>query len=337
MTATSRVNHKFLDIFGGSSALHWADSHERDEMIRILNRDGRVTNYECRISDTRGNVHSRLTALRLDHDRNILEGSIVDVSERKQLEAEKIELERRSASAKKLEGLGILAGGVAHNFNNLLAVMLGNAEILRDTLPAESDCAFFVKEIFKAGYRSRDLIDKLLLMGRKRVLDLRRMGLNDVLRDGGAALRKELRSNIAIDFCLSTSPCPVKADVERIKEILLNLALNAQDAIPGEGRLTIATKEVLLEVPMARRQGDCIPGPFIQLTVSDTGEGMDQETMTKIFDPFFTTKEPGKGTGLGLSTVYGIVQQHSGSIEVESQPERGTQFRIYLPRVLTAG
>lgn len=333
------VNRKFLEIFGrsreemvgGSSQIHWADPREREEMVRILGRDGRVTNYECGMIDASGTTHNCLTSLRLDSE-GTLEGSIVDVTERKQLEAEKLELERRIAAAKKLESLGILAGGIAHNFNNLLAVILGNAEMLRDMLPAGSDSAVIIKEITEAGYRSRNLIDQLLAMGRKQVLELRPVDLNEVVRDCGAILRKALRENIAIDYSLSVSSCPVTADPGRIEEILLNLALNAQDAIPRDGRLTIATEEVVLEMPLERYQDSIPPGRYILLTVSDTGEGMGQETMTKIFDPFFTTKELGKGTGLGLSTVYGIVKQHSGGIEVESRPGAGTLFRIFLPR-----
>jgi two-component system cell cycle sensor histidine kinase/response regulator CckA len=329
------ANGKFLEIFGrsreemigGSSEIHWADPRERAEMVRILNRDGRVTNYECGMLDARGRVHTCLISLRLSSD-GTLEGSLVDVTERKQLEAEKLELERRVASAKKLESLGILAGGVAHNFNNLLAVILGNAEMLRDILPVGSDSAAIVTEITKAGYRSRSLIDQLLAMGRRQVLELRPLDLNEVIRDCSAILRKALRENIVIDYRLSLSSCPVTADPGRIEEVLLNLALNAQDAIPREGQMTIATAEVLLE----QSQDSIPPGRYVLLAVSDTGEGMAPETMAKIFDPFFTTKEPGRGTGLGLSTVYGIVKQHSGSIGVESRPGGGTQFRIYLPR-----
>ncbi|MGO9310398.1 MAG: PAS domain S-box protein [Spirochaetia bacterium] len=255
----------------------------------------------------------------------------VDISERKQAEEERLEMERRMLSAEKLEGMGILAGGIAHNFNNFLSIMLGNAELLRDILPRDSDSAALAQEIVKAGYRSRDLIGQLLAMGRRRVLELRPLDLNEVIRECGAMLRKALRENIAIDYQLSDSPSPVTADPGRIEEILLNLALNAQDAIPREGRLTIATSEVFVEGPAD--QSEKTPrGRCVLLTVSDTGAGMNPETLTKIFDPFFTTKEPGKGTGLGLATVYGIVKQHKGTIEADSRPAEGTRFRIYLPR-----
>jgi PAS domain S-box-containing protein len=333
------ANRKFFEILGGSpektieatSALRWADLGERDEMFRILNRDGRVTNHECGLLDSRGEVHTCLTSWRLDPGQGSLEGSLVDVTVRKKLEAEKLELERRIASAKKIQSLGMLAGGVAHNFNNLLAIILGNAEMLRDTLPAKSDSASFVREIAKAGERSRDLINQLLATGRRRVLEFKPLNLNDVITDCSGMLRKALRENITIEYRLSASPCNVMADPGRIEEILLNLALNAQDAILREGRLTIVTTDVLSEVAFPGRSENTGTVRWIMLTISDTGEGMDQETLTKIFDPFFTTKEPGKGTGLGLSTVYGIVEQHNGRIEVESRQGAGTQFRIYFP------
>jgi two-component system cell cycle sensor histidine kinase/response regulator CckA len=257
---------------------------------------------------------------------------IVDITERKRAEAERLDLERRIASSQKLEGLGMLAGGVAHNFNNLLTVILGHAELLRESLPRQEAAMSSVAEIVKAGNRSRDLIRQLLTMGRRQELALRPLDLNTVIRECRAMLRQALRENIAIAYLLSPAPCPIAADPGKIEEILLNLALNAQDAIPREGRLEIATSEVILEGASGRRHDDFVPGRYVLLAVTDTGQGMDGETVKKIFDPFFTTKEQGKGTGLGLSTVYGIVKQHSGSIEVQSRPGAGTRFEIYLPR-----
>ena len=269
-------------------------------------------------------------------DQEFAVGFAHDITERKRLEAERLDLERRVASSQKLEGLGILAGGVAHNFNNLLTVILGHAELLRETVPSELDTAASVQEIIRAGSRSRDLIGQLLALGRKQVLELRPLDLNSVVRECSSMLRQAIRENIAIEYRLSDSPCPVAADPGRLEEVLLNLALNAQDAIPREGRLCIETREAVLEGAFARRHDDAPPGHYVLLTVSDTGAGMDERTVAKIFDPFFTTKEQGKGTGLGLSTVYGIVKQHEGSIEVESRPGTGTRFLIYLPRSTAA-
>ena len=256
----------------------------------------------------------------------------VDISERKKAEAERLELERRMLSAQKLEGLGILAGGVAHNFNNLLAVMLGYAQLLRDKTSAEVEFKAAVDEIIKAGFRSRDLIGQLLAMGRRQTFDLVPLDLNQVITESRTFLRQAIRDNVTIEFRLASTPCPVMADAGRIEQILLNFALNAQDAILRDGSLIYETSETVLDGARARRHEDMAPGRYILLTVSDTGAGMDRETMDRIFDPFFTTKKEGKGTGLGLSTVYGIVKQHGGNIEVESEPGHGTRFKIYLTR-----
>jgi PAS domain S-box-containing protein len=334
------VNRKLLELcgrsreemIGSSTAIQWAEPREREEMLALLKRNGEVTNYECRILNAQGETRSCLQSLKVFPLQGVLEGSLVDITERKNAEAERLELERRVASSQRLEGLGILAGGVAHNFNNLLTVILGHAEQLRESLPGDGDAASSVREIMKAGYRSRDLIGELLALRRRQVIELKPMDLNTVVRECGSMLRHALRENIAIDYRLSVSPCPVAADPGQIEQILLNLALNSQDAITGEGRLSIATAEVVMNGDFSRRQGDLPPGRYTLLTVGDTGEGMDQETARKIFDPFFTTKEQGRGTGLGLSTVYSIVKQHNGSITVESRPGAGARFMIYFPR-----
>ncbi len=256
----------------------------------------------------------------------------VDISERKQAEADRLELERRVLSAQKLEGLGILAGGVAHNFNNLLAVMLGYAELLRDKKPGDADFKAGVEEIIKAGFRSRDLIGQLLAIGRRQAIDLVPLDLNQVIADSRTILRQAIRENVTIEFRLALAPCPVVADAGQIEQIILNLAMNAQDAISREGSLIFETAETAFGGATARPDEDMTPGRYVLLTVSDTGAGMDRQTMDRIFDPFFTTKEQGKGTGLGLSTVYGIVKQHGGAIQVQSEPGHGTRFTIYLPR-----
>ncbi len=280
------------------------------------------------------NRPTQITALPYQDDSGkwLVAEVIVDISERKKAEAERLDLERRVAASQKLEGLGILAGGVAHNFNNLLTIILGHADLLKAEVsgnPATSS----VLEIIKASGRSRELVSQLLSLGRQQVLKLRPLDLNLVVRECGTILRQALRENITIDYRLSSSPCPVAADPGRIEQILLNLASNAQDAIPREGRIEIATTEVVLGGAATRRREDLPPGRYIRLTFDDTGEGMAAETLGKIFTPFFTTKEQGKGTGLGLFSAYGLVKQHNGTIEVESNPHAGTRFTIYFPRI----
>lgn len=256
----------------------------------------------------------------------------VDISDRKQAETERLELERRMLSAQKLEGLGILAGGIAHNFNNFLTVILGYADLLRDKRPEETDFKAAVQEIIKAGLRSRDMVGQLLAMGRRQRINLVPLDLNEVIAGSRAILRQAIRENVDVELRLAPFVCPVMADAGLIEQVLLNLALNSQDAIPRDGSVTFETSEIVLDEVTARRHENSAPGRYILLSVSDTGVGMDLQTRDRIFDPFFTTKEQGKGTGLGLSTVYGIVKQHGGSIEVESEPGQGTRFVVYLPR-----
>jgi PAS domain S-box-containing protein len=256
----------------------------------------------------------------------------IDISERKQAEAERLALERRVLSAQKLEGLGVLAGGVAHNFNNLLSVMLGYAQLLRDMTPGEPEHAAAVEEIIRAGFRSRDLVGQLLAVGRQQVIELVPLDLNQVIEDSRALLRKAIREDVTLAFALSSFPCPVMSNAGSIEQVLLNLALNAQDAIRGAGCLTFETSEISLGGASEPDRGERAPGRYIRLAVSDTGAGMDSSTMERVFEPFFTTKAEGKGTGLGLSTVYGIIRQHKGTIEVESEPGKGTRFTILLPR-----
>jgi signal transduction histidine kinase len=254
---------------------------------------------------------------------------IVDISERKRAEAERLEWERRAASSRRLESLGILAGGVAHHFNNLLTVILGNAELLQAFLPASRSPQACLQEICRAGQQSRDLVLKLLALSRAQPLALQTLDLNLVVRESEPAIRAAIRPEIFLSFSLCALAGPVSVDPERIGEVLLHLALNARDAISGAGRIEISTS--CRDPGGAPARGGALPGPWVLLSVTDTGAGMDSETADKVFDPFFTTKEPGKGTGLGLSTVHSIVEQHHGLIEVESHPGAGARFLIYLP------
>jgi PAS domain S-box-containing protein len=256
----------------------------------------------------------------------------VDVSERKQAETERLELERKMLSAQKLEGLGILAGGIAHNFNNFLTVILGYADLLMEKRPGETDFKAAVEEIIKAGLRSRDMIGQLLATGRRQRINLVPLDLNEVIAASRGILRQAIRENVSLELRCAPYPCPVMADAGLIEQMLLNFVLNSQDAIPRDGMVILETSETTLDEASARHHENGAPGKYILLSVSDTGVGMDAQTKGKIFDPFFTTKEQGKGTGLGLSTVYGIVKQHNGSIEVESDPGRGTRFVVFLPR-----
>ncbi|OYV98413.1 MAG: hypothetical protein B7Z62_03925 [Deltaproteobacteria bacterium 37-65-8] len=257
-----------------------------------------------------------------------------DVTERKRAEAERDILEKQLAQAQRMESIGRLAGGVAHDFNNLLVVILGHAELLLNR-PAAADPAVgdSLREIRKAGERAANLTRQLLAFGRKQVLTIKTIDLNRVIAEFGGMLSRLIRESIAVSTHLATDLGPVKADPFQIEQILLNLCINARDAMPDGGRLTIETANVSLDEEYAKTHTEVRPGSYVMLAVSDTGSGMDAETVGKIFDPFYTTKEKGKGTGLGLSMVYGIVKQHGGNIWVYSEPGRGATFKVYLPRV----
>jgi two-component system cell cycle sensor histidine kinase/response regulator CckA len=255
-----------------------------------------------------------------------------DVTERKLAQAERERLEEQSRASQKLEAIGSLAGGVAHDFNNLLSVILGYtafaAERLRDGDPLKSD----LLEVERAGNRASALTRQLLAFSRKQVLRPVPLSLNQVATGLEKMLRRILGEDI--DFALKLAPGLglTLADPGQVEQVLMNLVVNARDAMPGGGGLTIETSNVEVDEEYAVRHVAVKPGAYVQLAVSDTGCGMDQPTMARIFEPFFTTKEKGKGTGLGLSTVYGIVKQSGGNVWVYSEPGQGTTFKIYLPR-----
>ena len=239
------------------------------------------------------------------------------------------QLEEQLLHAQKMEAVGCLAGGVAHDFNNLLTVILGYSGMLRDSISAGDDLQC-VEEIEKAATRAAALTRQLLAFSRKQVLQLRVLDLNSVIAGMKDMLERLIGEDIQLDIELASKLDRVKADSGQIEQVVMNLAVNARDAMPAGGRLRIATRNGACAVganELLRMQ----PGPCVVLSVIDTGAGMDAQTQARVFEPFFTTKEPGKGTGLGLSTVYGIVQQCGGTITVGSQPGRGTTFSIYLP------
>jgi PAS domain S-box-containing protein len=242
--------------------------------------------------------------------------------------------EEQLRHAKKMEAMGRLAGGVAHDFNNLLTVISGYNELLQNALPTTSPIRAYVDEIAKAGEHATSLTGQLLAFSRRQVLTPSILDLNTVVARTEDMLRRLIGEDIElITKCAHNLPF-VEADEGQIQQVILNLAVNARDAMPAGGRLLIETANVTLNEPLVHAHGSVPPAAYVMLAVSDSGCGMDVDTQSRIFEPFFTTKEPGKGTGLGLATVYGVVQQTGGHIMVESEPGRGARFAIYLPRVL---
>ena len=253
--------------------------------------------------------------------------------ERKRVEEALGESEEQLRQSQKLEAIGQLAGGVAHDFNNLLTAINGYSALALRRLGEEHPIASYLEEIKKAGDRAANLTRQLLAFGRKQLLQPLPLSLNDVVTDMSKMLRRLIGENI--DFVAKLSPDlkQIKADPGQVEQVLVNLVVNARDAMPTGGTLTIETANAQLDGAYASKHVGVNPGPYTMLAVSDTGIGMDQGTQLRIFEPFFTTKEKGKGTGLGLSTVYGIIRQSGGNVWVYSEPQRGTSFKIYLPQI----
>ncbi|MGA7908505.1 MAG: PAS domain S-box protein [Candidatus Sulfotelmatobacter sp.] len=250
-----------------------------------------------------------------------------DVTERKQLE-------EQFRQAQKMEAVGRLSGGVAHDFNNLLGVIIGYGEILQEDLPVDHALRPSVDEILKAGHRAASLTRQLLAFSRQQQLDPTVLDLNAVVRDMEKMLKRLIGEDVELKTELDASLARIKADQGQIEQAVLNLAVNARDAMPSGGKLTLATSNFHMDDNFVRRYPYPVQvGDYVLFTVSDNGIGMDAATRARIFEPFFTTKEKGKGTGLGLSMVYGIVKQSGGYIDVVSEPGAGAAFKIYLPKV----
>ena len=248
-------------------------------------------------------------------------------------EAQKQQLEDQLRQSQKMEALGRLAGGVAHDFNNLLTVIKGHSELITDRIALADPVLMSGQQIRKAADRAATLTRQMLTFSRRQALQPKVLNLNAIVDDMGKLLKRLIPEDIEVIFRTQESIGRVKADAGQLEQVLLNLAVNARDAMPRGGKLTIETQNATVDQDLARIRPSVEPGEYVKLVVSDTGTGMDAETKTHIFEPFFTTKEPGKGTGLGLATVYGVVKQTDGFIWVDTEIGVGSKFEIYLPRV----
>jgi PAS domain S-box-containing protein len=287
-----------------------------DENTLLVSRSGSEVPIEhnaAPVRDNAGEVRGGILVFR-------------DISKRRQLE-------EQATHAQKMDAVGRLAGGVAGDFNNVLTVITGYAELLHAELPASSPLRRFVDEIIYAGERAAALTRHLLAFSRGSSAQPRVIDLNGVVRNMEPMLRRLLGDNIELILLTSPGAGRVKADPSQIEQVIVNLSTNSRDAMPGGGKLVIETSNIDLEEGAASKNLGVKPGSYVMIAVSDTGVGMDPATRSRLFEPFFTTKEPGKGSGLGLATVYGAIKQSDGQVTVYSQPGCGTIFEVYLPRV----
>ena len=249
-----------------------------------------------------------------------------DITRQKKIEAQLFQ-------AQKMEAVGQLAGGIAHDFNNLLTAIIGYGHLLKNDAGNDARMGVYVGQILNAAERAAILTNDLLTFSRKQIINPRPVNLNKIIEDMESLLLRVIGEDIELSAVLTDTDLTVMADSSQIDQILMNLATNAQDAMPKGGSLVIRTERVEINGEYTRTYGYGKPGPYALLSVEDTGTGMDKNIKGRIFEPFFTTKEVGKGTGLGLSMVYGIVKQHDGYVNVYSEPGRGTTFRILLPLI----
>ena len=258
-------------------------------------------------------------------------GVATDVTRQKEQEAEKAEMESRLRQSQKMEALGAMAGGIAHDFNNILAAIIGYSELALEDAAAGRSGADHIHQVIKAGRRAGELVNQILAFSRKMEPVLKPVDLNLVIDQAVKMLERTIPKMVRIELDLAADLKQVKADQAQMIQVLMNLGANASDAMPEGGWLTVRTANAILDQSFRSRWPEAVPGEYVRLTVSDTGQGMDQDILDHIYDPFFTNKEVGKGTGLGLSTVYGIIKTHGGLINCDSRPNQGTAFSIYLP------
>jgi len=301
----------------------WAEDADRSELLNALKRGEQIRGRECRYRTRNGRIV--ITSVSVEHVE--LQGwpCLIFIT---QDQTARLNLETQLRHAQKMEAVGQLAAGVAHDFNNIMTIIMGHAALLERGVAGEAYLQESVGEIKTASERAAALTRQLLTFSRKQVMQLRVVDLNEVIRNFSRMLNRLLGEKVAVDLHFEPALTSVKADAGMVEQIIMNLAVNARDAMVNGGRLSITTRPILVEANP--RHPDRV-GKFVCLEVTDNGEGMDSSTLSRIFEPFFTTKEVGKGSGLGLATVYAIVDQHHGWIAVESKPGQGAMFRVYLP------
>jgi PAS domain S-box-containing protein len=304
--------------------VHPDDRPKTERARRVLSEGGDVVNFENRYRRSDGAYVTLQWKATLDADTHRIHAVARDVTEQRVLQAKLLQ-------SQKMDAIGQLAGGVAHDFNNLMLAILANTTFAMEAAEKDPEMLEFLEEIQQAGKRSADLTQQLLAVSRRRPLHPKNVVLNDVVRTMLKMLKRLLPENIVIDFVAGHELGHIQGDTGQLEQVILNLCLNARDAMKAGGRLTMETEDVLVDGRYRESHPWAKPGRYVLLTVSDTGEGMSLEVQGRVFEPFFTTKPPGEGTGLGLATVYGIVDQHRGMVHVYSEEGHGSAFKVYLP------
>jgi len=332
------VNDSFLALVGGergsvvghtmAELAIWVEPEDRITMMRRLSEQGRVIGLPAQIRASTGAVlEARVSAEQIELLGQLCVLAVTeDTTEMRLLQAQ-------SEQSKKMEAVGRLAGGVAHDFNNLLGVIIGYSELSIEKLDPKTQIAKHLVQIKLAAERGAHLTRQLLIFSRQQVVSLKVLDLNAVIREASKLLSRVVREDIILSYQRSVSVGLIKADAGQIEQVLMNLVVNARDAMPDGGEITIATGSITLNDKYCLGHEPVIEGDYVMLEVRDTGCGMDETTKAHVFEPFFTTKQPGKGTGLGLASVYEIVQQSGGYVSVSSELGRGTTFKLYFPRV----
>jgi PAS domain S-box-containing protein len=305
------------------------------EEYRLVFRTGKIliTNEMIKVNGT--GMHAETRKIPVTKNEKVVNviSMFRDITKRKESEAEKANLEAQLLQAQKMEAIGQLAGGVAHDFNNILTTIIGYGDLLRMKMEKDSPLRVYVDQILSSSQRAAQVTHSLLAFSRKQVIELKPYRVNTIIRGIERLLTRLLTEDIELGLTLPEIDLTILADITQIEQVLINLATNARDAMPRGGRLAVSVEHIEMNEIFVKAHGYGEPGYYACICVSDTGNGMNEEVLQKIFNPFFTTKEVGKGTGLGLSIVYGIIKQHNGYIGVTSERGKGTTFCVYLPIV----
>jgi len=314
----------------------YVNREERKNVLSLLQKNGFVIEHEAQLKRKDGSVLWASTNAHFfkDNDGHILgvEGVSRDVTERKQVEEEKFKLIAQLQQSQKMESIGTLAGGIAHEFNNMLAIIIGNNELIMEELPQGSLARESTEEIRIAGIRAREVVKQLLTFSRQDDAVKKVMDFTSVVQESMKLIRSSTPANIKIEQNLSADTYPIKGNNTQINQLLINICNNAADALPEKGGIiTIELLNETIDLQQIEHQTKIIPGQYVKLIVSDNGIGMDTEILERVFEPYFTTKNIGEGTGIGMAVAHGIIERHGGAIIVDSKPGRGTTITILLP------